>query len=178
METDTTNILIIGNGFDLAHGLPTTYNAFLKFLSVFKTVYTESTLTNYNYYKLDKSLQDFLSNMKHNNLLDELYKLSSENIWIDHFLKCMDTAKLKGVNWIDFESEITNVIKSLEYLKDYNEINLEMHSIKIQEPTKYAIFSFAHNFIRNLNNHLHKKKIINKLINIEDITLKFSNKEY
>lgn len=25
------NILVIGNGFDLAHGLPTTYNDFLEF---------------------------------------------------------------------------------------------------------------------------------------------------
>lgn len=26
------NILVIGNGFDLAHGLPTSYKEFLKFL--------------------------------------------------------------------------------------------------------------------------------------------------
>lgn len=30
------NILIIGNGFDLAHGLPTTYKDFLKFTDKFE----------------------------------------------------------------------------------------------------------------------------------------------
>ena len=28
-------ILVIGNGFDLAHGLPTKYTDFLKFIDVF-----------------------------------------------------------------------------------------------------------------------------------------------
>ena len=30
------NILVIGNGFDLAHRLPTTYKDFLEFASVFR----------------------------------------------------------------------------------------------------------------------------------------------
>ena len=30
------NILVIGNGFDLAHGFPTTYKNFLEFTDVFK----------------------------------------------------------------------------------------------------------------------------------------------
>ncbi|RKI77037.1 hypothetical protein D7V90_19715 [bacterium 1xD42-87] len=29
------NILVIGNGFDLAHGLPTTYKDFLRFTAEF-----------------------------------------------------------------------------------------------------------------------------------------------
>lgn len=29
------NILVIGNGFDLAHGLPTTYTNFLEFIEAF-----------------------------------------------------------------------------------------------------------------------------------------------
>ena len=33
------NILIIGNGFDLAHGLPTTYKDFLDYVHVFKYYY-------------------------------------------------------------------------------------------------------------------------------------------
>ena len=31
-----TNILVIGNGFDLAHGLPTNYGDFLKFVQNFQ----------------------------------------------------------------------------------------------------------------------------------------------
>lgn len=33
------NILVIGNGFDLAHGLPTKYTDFLAFCKVIKNVY-------------------------------------------------------------------------------------------------------------------------------------------
>lgn len=32
------NILVIGNGFDLAHGLPTKYRDFLEFVKVIKQV--------------------------------------------------------------------------------------------------------------------------------------------
>lgn len=32
------NILVIGNGFDLAHGLPTKYTDFLEFTKVIKRV--------------------------------------------------------------------------------------------------------------------------------------------
>lgn len=31
-----TNILVIGNGFDIAHGLPTAYEDFLKFVQNFQ----------------------------------------------------------------------------------------------------------------------------------------------
>ena len=34
------NILIIGNGFDLAHNLPTTYTDILKFLRIIKITST------------------------------------------------------------------------------------------------------------------------------------------
>ena len=32
IQMNTTNILVIGNGFDLVHGLPTRYMDFLKFI--------------------------------------------------------------------------------------------------------------------------------------------------
>ena len=32
------NILVIGNGFDLAHGLPTKYGDFLEFIKVIRQV--------------------------------------------------------------------------------------------------------------------------------------------
>lgn len=38
------NILLIGNGFDLAHGLPTTYNDFLTFLEYINSDSSTSSL--------------------------------------------------------------------------------------------------------------------------------------
>ncbi len=42
-EIITLNILIVGNGFDLAHGLQTTYIDFLEFAKTFKN-YAETNL--------------------------------------------------------------------------------------------------------------------------------------
>ena len=44
------NILVIGNGFDLAHGLPTTYGDFLKYVAAFNRVKDSSEDTKSQYY--------------------------------------------------------------------------------------------------------------------------------
>ena len=36
LKRGTMNILVIGNGFDLAHGLPTKYTDFLDFIKEFQ----------------------------------------------------------------------------------------------------------------------------------------------
>ena len=38
MEDLFMNILVLGNGFDLAHGLPTTYKDFLDFANVVEKI--------------------------------------------------------------------------------------------------------------------------------------------
>lgn len=38
-EVVDTNILVVGNGFDLAHGLPTRYMDFMDYLSMVETLY-------------------------------------------------------------------------------------------------------------------------------------------
>lgn len=42
-EKELMNILLIGNGFDLAHNLPTTYNHFLNFCQKARRIYTLDT---------------------------------------------------------------------------------------------------------------------------------------
>lgn len=124
------NILIIGNGFDLAHGLPTTYNDFLGFIEYFNLIYnnSEKNITRYKSFEGFKNLHIEVQNYllsekvlrKNHVLMNELYNLSIDNIWINHLTKCSKANKLRGQNWIDFESEITKVIMSLECLKDCN----------------------------------------------------------
>lgn len=38
------NVLVIGNGFDLAHGLPTRYMDFLEFIEKYEEYYNNSFL--------------------------------------------------------------------------------------------------------------------------------------
>ena len=81
------DILILGNGFDLAHGLKTKYSDFLK--------YCQEKYNTIRSVGVDNSS---------NFLLD--------NVWAKHFLN----KKLAGDKWIDLENEIYNVIVKLSKL--------------------------------------------------------------
>lgn len=94
------NILVIGNGFDLAHGLPTSYKEFLKFV-------LESA--------------DMCSRFQKNGLGDkesasavaEIKEMIKDNFWINHFEKVSEC----GENWIDFETEISKVIQEIDAVR-------------------------------------------------------------
>lgn len=88
------NILVIGNGFDLAHKLPTTYQDFLKFAD------------SYISYKTDITEE----------LLQELRTLVNNNCWIKYFKNFYD-----GSGWIDFEREISNIIQMVDKAKLRND---------------------------------------------------------
>lgn len=129
------NILVIGNGFDLAHGLPTRYTDFLEFCKqIFEiydvtknrgaTLYERECLSDWdiNYEIKEKLIYIYSSRritVKGNEIqietavskLSEMYTLIKDNIWIEYFLQCNMYHK---ENWIDFESEISNIIQSLE----------------------------------------------------------------
>ncbi len=130
------NILIIGNGFDLAHGLPTKYPQFLEFCKrVFPVyenaegrgvnLYQQEYLFNWNFNeeikeKLENAYSSRRKLITEKNLsriqtdflcLDEMYTLIKDNIWIEYFLQNFMYQK---ENWIDFESEISKVIQSLD----------------------------------------------------------------
>lgn len=109
------NILIVGNGFDLAHNLATKYIDFLNFIKTIRQVFNGD-------YPLDKEniSPEIMEKIIHNagNISNNLHtqeklwsNLIDKNIWIDYFL---NSANYKKENWIDFESEICNVIKSID----------------------------------------------------------------
>ena len=127
-------ILLIGNGFDLAHGLPTSYKDFLDFCKMVRELYTYPIIDNeYNQKKLidwntDKTIKSKLLECYENRKncfedkittqckeLDELYDCIKENVWINYFL---EREKYIGENWIDFESEISNIIQAFECIRD------------------------------------------------------------
>ncbi len=124
------NILVIGNGFDLAHGLPTRYTEFLEFIESFKDCYekVQDDQIDWVYYDTNNRVNFFLkkwfsSYYENENgqskeekaatvkIIDEFYDNINENFWIDYFLQCDMHGK---ENWIDFESEISALIKSLD----------------------------------------------------------------
>ena len=78
------NILIIGNGFDLAHGLATKYSDFLSYC-----------------HQID------LNKLSDDNTLSKSLKM---NFWLSHFLL---RSKEIGETWIDFEEEILSAITQI-----------------------------------------------------------------
>lgn len=85
-------ILLIGNGFDLAHGLKTRYTDFLEFVKEVKN-----------------------SNEGNDQYLEECKDLINENVWIIYFLNVYEERVKEGKeNWIDFEMEISEKIKTMD----------------------------------------------------------------
>ena len=122
-------ILLIGNGFDLEHQLPTTYSQFLDFCRMVEYIF-ESTASSYPAFK--DRLQTYQANESikkpmlaalrrrtfhdaakapEDDLFDELHDCLEDNLWINYFQKAQPPI---GKNWIDFESEISRVIQALD----------------------------------------------------------------
>ena len=116
------NILVVGNGFDLAHDLPTGYKDFLRFTDVFSSFKTErknigtiipvrdgeEELVKY----LIRLFDSASSNVAVKNLIDEIDSLITNNSLLDYF---------KHINisqgWVDFEGEISKIVRTLDEVR-------------------------------------------------------------
>lgn len=175
-------ILLIGNGFDLAHGLPTSYKDFLDFCKMVRELYTYPIIDNeYNQKKLidwntDKTIKSKLLECYENRKncfedkittqckeLDELYDCIKENVWINYFL---EREKSIGENWIDFESEISNVVQAIETLKGYIERDEDV--LKIKDTKQQTIIYFLKIAKKSLQDVFNLKRIDSF---IEDISI-------
>ncbi|MBD5469164.1 MAG: hypothetical protein HDR21_13585 [Lachnospiraceae bacterium] len=121
-------ILILGNGFDLAHGLPTKYSHFLEFCygvekiwaygtsdEKHKNVSIKDVLVKELYYMLTKMTPKEIYEITCKNpKLIELHRLLYDNIWYNYFIEIYRKNSMKGENWIDFESEIRFIIKEVD----------------------------------------------------------------
>ena len=109
-------VLVIGNGFDLAHGFETKYRDFLDFVSQFNSIYELHDHGDLYRLRSGRHLQFFSKLFSQgyensNEIIRELRKLTFDNIWVAHFWEVMDR---RGENWIDFEKEISNVVQMQE----------------------------------------------------------------
>lgn len=86
------NFLIIGNGFDLAHGLQTGYVDFLRYCECYNKNSPISSIV-----ELNKEFDLFIEN----------------NMWLRYFLDVVADLK-DSKTWIDFEKEIAEIIQSIE----------------------------------------------------------------
>ncbi len=177
------NILVLGNGFDLAHGLPTSYINFLEFCEKVMPIYNGMDIQLYISYKsnflsdwkINNEIKDFLedaykSRKKENNIiytkypeLDELYSLIENNIWFYYFKKCDKHGK---ENWIDFENEISKVIKSITQVMEEFEISLYSEELNYMDGNSYPGIDSVYYNILNIMRKC-KKGILYKFIYLE-----------
>ena len=141
MKVIDLNILVIGNGFDLAMGWPTKYADFLNFIKLFRFAYNTE---DYQKARIPKDcIGDFNNRMDRYTTKDEKEKLEKlkpfwdrfsnafkseeanqvfrdfhfciyQNRWIEYFEYRYDEQLIAGENWIDLEKEIKDAIKVLE----------------------------------------------------------------
>ena len=121
-----SKVLIIGNGFDLYHGLPTRYSDFLFLAENWDYFYDCYSNTN-SIKKADEQICVRLKNGRMSietldDFIEHKYLMNEENIaylnqhitsntWIKYFIE----TKLKGNGWIDFETEIDDVLHAIDY---------------------------------------------------------------
>lgn len=117
------NIMLIGNGFDLAHGLPTKYDNFLDFIDIIEErieAFNSPDILNYHFHdRLDEIYNDisdsvnkkFLELSQNGEYIKFWEQIITNNIWIDYFKASRPNMKK---NWIDFEREIFFVVSNLD----------------------------------------------------------------
>lgn len=140
------NILVIGNGFDLAHGLPTKYADFLLWIVgeydfFYKLKEQKAQITDSRegiFLKMPNGLKGTVISQRVC-CQQEVWECIDNNIWVEYFLSIYKDREKVGKNgWIDFESEISQVIKSLD---DDMNLSISQHLI-LDDKIKYITNEF------------------------------------
>ena len=118
------NILMIGNGFDLYHDLPTAYINFIHFLNQYHKRYSEAIPMSLAHILRDEELKNCDNNLKtafeiYGGVYEDIDITQEEhkklvslknNYWLRFFQSCCPYP----LTWIDFEKEILNVITAFD----------------------------------------------------------------
>lgn len=124
-------IVILGNGFDLRHFLPTSYNHLISILceieklpedkesisfsDLFDGVFKEKNEWFYNQINEYYRTENFIFNLEE---IKSIQNRLLDNSWFQYF-KSVDENKIE--TWIDFETEIERTLSNiLEYFNNFN----------------------------------------------------------
>lgn len=120
-------LFIIGNGFDLAHGLRTSYGDFRDYI--------------------EENNRDFLIN------LEEMYGIYSVADWMDKVDESVLVESVKNSLWREFESNLSNIDENIIYNGIDIELGLESGDIGILD-TLDNYWEAKYNFINDLNSYV------------------------
>lgn len=98
-----SNILVVGNGFDIAHGLKTSYYSFITQIKSIKN-------GSYNIEQFNKDFEyDKANDQEIRQKFEELKKTTYSNLFLNHFIRSEDIEKS---SWCGVEDEIERVINA------------------------------------------------------------------
>lgn len=110
------NIFLIGNGFDLSHGLPTKYENFLHVVDFLVQNY-DSNMVTVGSVLGDDRLQEkdalikkcyeryaaaYNDTLLSKDRINKLVEMAKKNVWFSYLLESFD----EDLGWIDFEKEV------------------------------------------------------------------------
>lgn len=108
-------ILVIGNGFDLDHDLPTGYYQFIKFCDNIITFRENRKLPLKNLTPIQEKYFDELK--QNNDLLNDFYSLLIKNNLYKYFSILCISKNNSNDKWIDLEAEILKVLNNIDRLE-------------------------------------------------------------
>lgn len=151
-------ILMIGNGFDLEHDLPTKYIDFLGFVKKFIRTYRQieedsSILSTVE----DEYLKRIFERPEYRNRIEALHIFTCNNIWIGHFMMAYREHLNNRENWIDFENEISDVIQAMDELMKY------YMSIERGENENKTLESFYKNKLKRIGGFSSARSVIQRI---------------
>lgn len=152
------NTLVIGNGFDLAHGYPTQYKDFMNFFQLCEIILNSKDATLEKiiekhgdlWEKLEKSIQDYIIEItdKDGDLISivprsikKYYSEGKKNCWYEYYKALLanddrlvkEHIRICGDKWVDFEKEISHVVKKIENDRTIEwamEKGIDVHTIR------------------------------------------------
>ena len=186
MGQKSKTILILGNGFDLAHSLPTRYSDFLEFckrvINISEDNFKAKWIDNW---KTDESIRHLILEehkyrqgkgeiTNYNVVVTEIISLLNNNIWYHYFSQIYKDKSIRGENWIDFESEIRFIIESIDRMSlslidqwekiKNNDFKMQKFCRSIQESYTYNVKT-----IKSLRESAYKD--LEKLIRVLELYL-------
>lgn len=162
--------LVLGNGFDLAHGLKTGYKDFLMYViqrdKALYNNFTENNVAKIQYIGITEENEYLRDKLEH-------------NVWMTYFVILYRDRLIHGENWIDFEMEISYIVEifdrkaksKLEYISELKDINNT-------ENKKFLIFYNLYGILHKEGVESVKKHTYGELISdlsndLEDVILAF-----
>lgn len=150
------NILVIGNGFDLAHHLKTKYADFLHFINSYRS-YNSGLL------KPDAAFYEEIDELKNRDKdhFEEINTLIQNNKWITYFLNILDQREKEDkTGWIDFESEISVVIQELD--KNFQIVKGFESRGKTNAAIPYEAMQHSYLILHNGEEHAKGEYVVNE----------------